>query len=385
MKSLMQTAALAAATFVVAGLALAQQPAARSGIAPTRAGVAPTDAQQPPASAPSDPVVTVDGVVLTEADMDKMLVAGLEAQGRKVTPAQIPMFKQRFRNDLLNVMIDNQLFDAAAEKESITVEEKEVIEKVEEDLDGYAKVNNLSKEEMAEKVQKSTGMELKDYIAKRGADPFLRTMLRRGKLIEKLFPEKLQVSEAEIKEHYEKNLESTYSQPAKVRASHILFGTRNKSEEEKAAARKQAEEVLAELKKPDADFAELARKHSDCPSKQRGGDLDFFPRQGAMVEPFAEAAFALKPGEISDIVETQFGYHIIKTTDRQEASTTSLEDAKEVIREQLHRQKISKQMQAYSAELREDAKIVYPEGKEPTTQPAFGAARPTTQPAATPQ
>lgn len=86
-----------------------------------------------------------------------------------------------------------------------------------------------------------------------------------------------------------------------IRASHILVKTREK-----------AEEILEELKMG-ADFAKLAREHSECPSKKRGGDLGRFSR-GKMVKSFERAVFALKKSQISDIVQTQFGYHIIRRT-----------------------------------------------------------------------
>lgn len=91
----------------------------------------------------------------------------------------------------------------------------------------------------------------------------------------------------------------------KIRASHILV----KSEEE-------AKKLLEEIKNG-ADFAKLASEHSMCPSGRDGGDLRFFGR-GMMVKPFEDAAFALKKGEVSEPVETQFGWHLIKLTDIQE-------------------------------------------------------------------
>jgi parvulin-like peptidyl-prolyl isomerase len=329
-------------------------------------------AQTPTTGPAAETAVTVNGKIVTEADVDEALAAGM--QGRQLQPGQLEMMKQRFRGQILKVLIDEKLFEAQAEKENVTVTEQEVAERVEKDLNDYAKSNKLSEEEMGKQVQERTGMSLKDYVAKRASEPFLKRMLRRAKLIEKKFPEEIKVTDADIKSEFDKS--------AKVRASHILFGTRDKSEEEKAAAKKKAEEVLAEAKKPGADFAELASKNSDCPSKAKGGDLGFFPREGAMVEPFAKAAYELKEGEISDIVETQFGYHIIKVTE-----VKSMDEASADIREQARRQKINEQMEKYSEELRKDAKIVYPEGKEPTTQPAGfqmiqPGQRPATRPAA---
>jgi peptidyl-prolyl cis-trans isomerase D len=122
------------------------------------------------------------------------------------------------------------------------------------------------------------------------------------------------VNEEELRKYYSENL-ARYSTPEERRASHILVKTEKgapAAEREKAKAK--AESLLAELKKNPQAFAELARKNSDdSGSAASGGDLDFFGR-GAMVKPFEDSAFALKPGETSGLVETDFGYHIIRVT-----------------------------------------------------------------------
>ena len=81
------------------------------------------------------------------------------------------------------------------------------------------------------------------------------------------------------------------------------------------------------------DFAEAARKYSDCPSKEKGGDIGTFPYKFVVVEPFAKAAFAMKKGDISGIVVTDFGLHLIKVTDRTQSETTTYESAKDSVRE----------------------------------------------------
>ena len=116
---------------------------------------------------------------------------------------------------------------------------------------------------------------------------------------------KVTVPAADIQRYYNSNI-SQYQTPEQVRASHILFKTEGKDE---AAVRKQAEAVLAQIK-GGADFAELARKFSEDTSKDQGGDLDFFGR-GRMVPEFESAAFAMAPGQTSDLVKSQFGFHII--------------------------------------------------------------------------
>src|SRR5690606_24013284 len=127
---------------------------------------------------------------------------------------------------------------------------------------------------------------------------------------------------------------SQFETPEQVRASHILV-------DEKA----KAEELLAQLKNG-ADFAELAKEHSKDGSAAQGGDLDYFGR-GRMVAPFEEAAFALNVGEISDVVESQFGFHIIKLTDKKAAETATFEDKKEEIQKTVFDGKLNERMSGY--------------------------------------
>jgi len=174
-----------------------------------------------------------------------------------------------------------------------------------------------------------------------------------------VYGEELKVSDQEIEEYYKKNLESEFSEGEQVQASHILIDIRQlKTDEEKAAAKKKAEELCVEAKKPDADFAKLARENSACPSAAKGGDLGFFTKD-KMVAPFSEAAFAMEKGGISDVVETQFGYHIIKVTDKKPAQVISLADAKERISTTMLNEKKQKATEKYYDELKKKANIVY--------------------------
>ncbi|HXE81602.1 MAG TPA: peptidyl-prolyl cis-trans isomerase [Vicinamibacterales bacterium] len=138
------------------------------------------------------------------------------------------------------------------------------------------------------------------------------------------------VPTADAERAYRQNIDQ-YTTPEQVRASHILLKTEGK---DAAAVRTQAESLLKQAR-AGADFAALARKHSeDEGSAQQGGDLDYFGR-GRMVKEFEDAAFELEPGQISDIVETQFGLHIIKVVDKKPAVVTPFEDVKAQIAEQL--------------------------------------------------
>jgi peptidyl-prolyl cis-trans isomerase D len=120
------------------------------------------------------------------------------------------------------------------------------------------------------------------------------------------------VSEDDLRKYYNENA-ARYTVAEERRASHVLINAaKDAPAAERTQAKVRAEALLAELRKNPASFAEVARKNSgDTASAQRGGDLDFFSRS-AMVKPFEDAVFAMKPGEISNVVETDFGYHIIR-------------------------------------------------------------------------
>ena len=132
-----------------------------------------------------------------------------------------------------------------------------------------------------------------------------------------------------------------------MRASHILLKTEGKDD---AAVKKQAEDLLAKVK-GGADFAALATKFSeDETSAVKGGDLDFFGK-GAMVKEFDDVAFALKPGETSGLVKSQFGYHIIRVTDKKPASTRSLDESRVQIEDILKSERAQKEAERISTEL----------------------------------
>ncbi|MBA3888505.1 MAG: peptidylprolyl isomerase [Acidobacteria bacterium] len=143
--------------------------------------------------------------------------------------------------------------------------------------------------------------------------------------------ERTPVTPQDVQRYYDDNREQ-FSTPEQVRASHILFELDGKDEGE---VRTRAEAVLAQAKSPKADFAQLAVKHTDEEvGRTRGGDLDFFGR-GQMVPQFEEAAFNMAVGQISDLVQTQFGFHIIKVTEKREAVTRSLTEVHAQIEDQL--------------------------------------------------
>jgi peptidyl-prolyl cis-trans isomerase C len=147
-----------------------------------------------------------------------------------------------------------------------------------------------------------------------------------------------------------------FKQPEQVRASHILIKVEPQADEsQKAAARKKIQKIQQRLQKGE-DFAALAEEFSQCPSSAKGGDLGYF-RRGQMVKPFEEAAFALKPGEVSDVVETKFGYHLIKVIEKKSETTIAFEDIKDRLEQYLKQEKVQKEVSLYAQKLKEKAKV----------------------------
>ncbi|WP_353156014.1 SurA N-terminal domain-containing protein [Herminiimonas fonticola] len=152
----------------------------------------------------------------------------------------------------------------------------------------------------------------------------------------------INVSDADIKSYYEQNAKH-YGVEEQRRASHILIGvSKDASDAEKAAAKAKAEQLLATLHKHPQEFAKLAKENSsDTGSAERGGDLDFFGK-GMMVKPFEDAAFKLKQGELSDLVQSDYGFHIIKVTAIKPASIKTLDEVKKEIAGDIRKQLVTK-------------------------------------------
>ena len=321
--------------------------------------------------------VTVNGKAIMENEVETQVEAQLQSitnrmgGTQKVDPQQLKqlqMYREILKPQILDKMIADFLLENALKKEKVQVADADLDTALEEMVQQTLTGNSLTREQLNSQL-KARGTSLQDYLTKIKANPEFVESIRMKKFIETGFAKELAVTEKDIKDHYQKNLKTQYSQPEMVRASHILASVldetrKPKSDEEKIKAKQKIEEVQKELKNPGADFAELAKKYSDCPSKNRGGDLNFFKREG-MVAPFSAAAFSMKTGQISDVVETKFGYHIIKVTDRKETKSFSLDEVKDKIRLELKSRKIQQVTQKYISDLKENAKIEYPKGKEP--------------------
>lgn len=162
--------------------------------------------------------------------------------------------------------------------------------------------------------------------------------------------EQLQASDDELRRVYEANKDN-FRIPERVRARHILLKTQGKTKEEEAKLKTKAEDLLKQLK-GGADFTKLAKENSEDPgSKDKGGDLGLFGR-GQMVKPFEDAAFSLKVNEISGVVKSDFGFHIIQTTEKEAARLKPFEEVKAEIAKERQKQMLYDKMQALADQSR---------------------------------
>lgn len=338
-----------------------------SGEAPTTTGAAPASTAGAPASSAGEEsslepgiAATVDGREILESDVLARvdLVIGAQIPIAALPPEQLDSIRQNVRPQVLEELIAETLLEAEAERVGFEVEEDVYAAEFERTLETYLASQNMTREELAERVTAETGQPFDAFVEERSSDPNYRRMTRHTLLIRELYPDQTAVSDAEVAERYEAQVDQLTTD-AQVRASHVLISTEAEmSDEDRASARQQADEIAEAARAEDSDFAALAREHSSCPSSAQGGDLGFFPREGKMVEPFAAAAFELEVGQTSGVVETQFGYHVIKVTEKQEANRPELDQVAGMLRDSIQLEKVAEQRAAKLEELQAAAEIV---------------------------
>lgn len=292
-------------------------------------------------TSPGDPLAKVNGTPITRGDVERAVKVML-AQNRATEPLPQDIMKQA-EAAALEQLISAELLYQAGQKLELKDLDKQVEAKISQ---GKAKFPTPAEYEAALKSANLTEKDLTELT---------RKDLVIGNLVEKEIAGKVVIPDAEAKKFYEENIDK-FRQSEAVRASHILCSIdQNATPEEKKKAKEKAE-ALRKRVLAGEDFAAIAKSDSTCPSSAQGGDLGFFGK-GQMVPPFEQAAFALKPGEISEVVETQFGYHVIKLTEKKEASTVKFDEVKERIVDYLKGQKVQQGVNDRLAELRGKAKI----------------------------
>lgn len=289
-----------------------------------------------------DKAAVVNGTVITQADLEREMDGARQRASRMGKPLGASQLLE-IKKEAIERLIERELLYQESKKKGTKVDEaalKEQIEAMKKRFPSEAEFKNaLTKMNLSEASMKAEfrrGMAIQEFV-------------------DKEFVQKTTVSDKDKKAYYDSN-PNFFKQPEQVKASHILVNVDPKGDaSQKAEARKKIEEVKKKLKKGE-DFAALAKEYSQCPSSAKGGDLGFF-KQGQMVKPFEEVAFALKPGKVSDIVETRFGYHVIKVVDKKPASTIPYEEVKDRLGEYLKQDKVKKEVSLYLEKVKQKAKI----------------------------
>jgi peptidyl-prolyl cis-trans isomerase C len=292
--------------------------------------------------APEDKVAVVNGVTISKDTYDRELdffVRRAAPGGQQIPDVQMAQMK----SEVLESLIDRELLFQESKKKGVQVKSDAVSDQLQKIQQRYP-----NKEEF-KKLLSNMGLTESDVQAQIARGMAIQ------ELIDKEITEKIKVSDEETKAFYDKNPQ-LFQQPEQIKASHILIKVQaDAPADQKAEARKKIEDVQQKVKKGE-DFATLAKTYSEGPSGPKGGDLGYF-RRGQMVKPFEEAAFSLKPDETSEIVETQFGYHLIKVNDKKPAKKMTYTEVKDRLSENLKKQKQDSEANAYIETLRKDAKI----------------------------
>jgi peptidyl-prolyl cis-trans isomerase C len=287
-------------------------------------------------------VAVINGVVITQAHFDKELKVHLERvsrQGQQISEEQ----RAALKKDVLDGLIEREILYQESQKAGIKIDDQ----KVDDQMAGIKK--RFPNEEEFKKAMASMGL----------TEEEVRTQIRRGLAIRGLIDQKVAnsivITDEETKAYYDENPQF-FKQPEQVKASHILIKVEPTADDAaKAAARKKIEDIRKKLT-DGSDFAELAKEYSEGPSAPKGGDLGYF-RRGQMVKAFEDTAFSMKINEVSGLVETRFGYHLIKVYDKKPEQTIAYAEVKDRIAQRLKQEKIQKAAKAYVENLKKDAKI----------------------------
>jgi len=287
-------------------------------------------------------VAMVNDISLTESDV-QLEIKRIKFQAKSMRQPIDDSMMQAMREKVIQSIINRELLFQESKAKGISVDPIEI---------------DIRMDQI--KQQQNTGQGLENQLAEMGIsmDGF-RSQVSQATAIQKLLEmdiyAKTEVSEKEARLFFENN-PHFFKKPEEVKASHILIQFAADDEEEKKLAAKQKIETIQEKLAAGEDFAKLAKSFSEGPSGVKGGDLGYFDRK-KMVKPFSDVAFALEPGQISDIVETRFGYHLIKVLDKKPKSSYEFENIKQQLIEMLHGRKVQTETIQYLDKLRKKASI----------------------------
>jgi peptidyl-prolyl cis-trans isomerase C len=285
-------------------------------------------------------VARVNGEDISKAEFDRA-IAAIEARNGGPVPAEQ---RDQILRSVLDQIVSYKLLIQESQARKVAAPDADVDARMKE-IQGQFPSEDAFKQMLA--TRKTTLEQVRNDV---------RQDMTVQALIENEVASKVAVKPEQLTDFYTKNPDQ-FKQPERVKASHILISVpKGADAATKAQARTKAAEILKEVK-AGKDFAALAKQHSQDPgSAVNGGDLGFF-QQGQMVGPFNEEAFRLAPGAVSDLVETEFGFHIIKVAEKQAPRTVPLEEVRPQLEQYLERQNREQQTDAFVNGLKAKGKI----------------------------
>ncbi len=294
-----------------------------------------------PVADPAKVVIQVNDKKLTEGELVKQADEQYQQVASMVPPEQAATYRSQMRVQAAQSFIVTTLLESEVGKRGITVTDAD-IDKAIADI-----TKRLPPDMTLEKVLETENMTAEVFKAR----------LKKDLPIKKLFDVVIgDVADAEVAEFYAKQ-KSAFEEPAQVSARHILVKVDEKDDAAAKAAKKAKIDDLRKQIEGGADFATLAKANSDCPSSKEGGLLPKFGK-GQMVPAFEEAAFTQETNTLGQVVETQFGYHVIKVIDKTTGRTLPLVEVKAKIEDYLKMMKSRKVIPPFIDQLRADAKVV---------------------------
>lgn len=290
----------------------------------------------------SEKAAVVNGTIISKDDYNrelKLYIDRIGSRGRQISEAQIAKIKI----EILDSLIDRELLFQESQKIGIKVDMQEISAEVDVIRQRFA-----TEEEFKTALTRMNLTEVALQLR-------IKQRLAIQKAIDVKIGNTIVIKDEESKKFYDTH-PRYFKQPEEVRARHILIKLAPEADEaQKVEAQKKIKAVQQKLRDGE-DFAKVAKDFSEGPSSINGGELPAFKR-GDMVKPFEDAAFALKSNEISDVVQTRFGYHIIKVVEKKPERTIGYEEIKKQLTAYLKQQKINQEVSSYLNELRKTAKI----------------------------
>lgn len=283
------------------------------------------------------PIARIDGEEVGAETFNEMVAERMERMPGQVPPPMVEMMK----NETIDFVIDKHLVDEVLEGEDIEVTDEDIDEALAEFKDRFPD------EAVFEQQLAQMGMD----------EAELRENLHQDVELEKYLSAEhdLEVTAEEAETFFEENKER-FAEEEQVQARHVLIEVDEGADEETESEAEERAQAVYQEAVDGADFEELAREKSEGPSAERGGDLGFFPRH-RMVPEFAEVAFDMDVGDISEPVRTQFGYHVIEKLDHQEGGDAEFADVESDIEMQLLHQKRQEAFQSFLDDLKDGVEI----------------------------